>query len=612
AAADYVDDFELTDHRGASHSLYYFSDAPAVVLMAVAAEDAVSKEAAARLQAVADAYADQGVVFYLMTSVPADTRADMIAEMSAIGVDLPVLMDEHQLIGESLGVARTGDVFLVSPSQGWEVAYQGPVGSDDEAGLADALAAVLAGEAVAVSSIDNAAGTPIAFPERERTAEHADISYSDTIAPMLMDNCVACHSPGGIGPFAMTSYDMVRGYAPMIREVVRTRRMPPYHADPHVGEFADARRLDPEEITTLVHWIEAGAPRGQGDDPLIEGVTEAPEWPLGEPDMVVELPPFDVPASGVVEYWNPVIENPLTEAKWLRASTVNVGSRETVHHVLSPVGGYAVGAESTIAPENTGTLLEPGQPWRFQVHYTPYGRAVTDVTRVGLYFYDEAPELVNHNSVIADFTIEIPPGAERHEEIAYMEFPADAELISAFPHAHYRGRSSSVTLRRPDGSEELILSLPNYDFNWQRAYNFAEPIQVPAGSKLIARYEYDNSPRNPANPDPEATITWGDQSFEEMLYTAIRYRWIGETSENMDEFANLMNGRDLFGLLDDNIDDRLVEAELRGAMAARFRTVFSTLDANADGAIDREEFAAAESLGGGFRGRRRPDGTGDE
>ncbi len=312
--------------------------------------------------------------------------------------------------------------------------------------------------------------------------------------------------------------------------------------------------------------------------------------------MIVELPAFDVPATGVVDYWNPVIENPLTEGKWLRASTVNVGSREAVHHLLSPVGGYAVGAESTIAPDNTGTYIEPGEPWRFQLHYTPFGREVTDVTRVGLYFHDEPPELVNHSAVIADLTIAIPPGEGRHREIAYLEFPADAELLTAFPHAHYRGHSSSLSLLRPDGSEELLLSLPKYDFNWQRMYTFAEPIPMPAGSKLVARYEYDNSPRNRANPDPEATITWGEQSWEEMLYTAIRYRWVGETSANPLDHSAELNGMRMFGMLDDDINDRLEPGELRGERMARLRESFALADRNADGGIDREEFAAVQAL----------------
>ncbi|MGD2134371.1 MAG: redoxin domain-containing protein [Maricaulaceae bacterium] len=618
-ASAYVENFALTDQYGSAHELYYFNDAPAIVLMSFATEGGGDPDAVF-FQNITGVYADQGIEAFLINSDPSADRASIAEAARNIWVNMPVLHDEHQLVGEALGVERSGEVFVIDPSAGWEVVYHGPISGPDGAPLLEnALDALLAGEEIAVAEAD-VDGQPIAFPARERAAEHANISYADEIAPILMENCVACHQPGSIGPWHMTSYENVRGFAPMIREVIRTRRMPPYDADPHVGEFAGAQQLTAEEITTLVHWVEAGAPRGEGEDPLLAQVTEAPEWPLGEPDLVVEIPAYDVPATGIVEYQYPAAEWPLEEGRWLRATTFKPGSREAVHHVLSGymeampegegregawqrnMGTYAVGMESWASPEGWGAWIPPGGAVGFQMHYTPIGRALTDVTEVAYYFYDEEPEFVMRDSVIADLSIELPPNTARHGEIAYVEFPADALLYGVFPHAHYRGQSSSLSVLHPDGSEELLLNVPRYNFNWQRTYTFAEPVPIMAGDKLVARYEYDNSSRNPMNPAPDETIHWGDQSFEEMFYTAIQYRWVDETPENGLNHDEALNDARMFGALDDNIDGRLVEAELRGAYGAPIRNNFAMADANADGALDFDELAAARAA---LQGRGR-------
>lgn len=399
----------------------------------------------------------------------------------------------------------------------------------------------------------------------------------------------------------------------MIREVIRTDRMPPWNADPNVGEFLHDYSMQPEEIKTLVHWIEAGAPRSEGPDPLAVKRDPPADWPLGEPDLIIDVPAYDVPATGVVDYVRPVVENPLTEPKWLRASTVKVGSREAVHHVLTgmlkempksglsnesrwgaSVGGYAVGAESFVARGNIGTYMPVGGAIGLQVHYTPFGKAVTDRTQIGLYFYEEPPELITRSSVVVDTTIKIPANTGKHEESAYLYFPKDAELYYAFPHAHYRGQSSTLTIRFPDGSEKLLLSLPRYNFNWQRAYEFADPVDVPAGSKLIARYTYDNTAQNPANPDPDREIIWGDQSYEEMLYTAISYRWKDETAANQKPLYDKMLEASMgFGMLDNDIDGRLERHDLKGRTGERIAKGFTSMDRDGDDVLTWGEYVAA-------------------
>ena len=275
-----VDNFRLLDHKGASHELYYLSDAKAVVLMTYGNGCNIVRNTLPELKQLRERFAERGVEFLLIDPNLQDRRDAVAKEAAEFNVDFPILVDDTQLIGESLAVTRTAEVFVIDPKT-WKLVYRGPV--DDQLAygaqkpatkhyLADALDAMLAGKAVAVKTAD-AVGCLVNLPERDQREAHARISYSEQIAPLLTTRCVTCHRNGGVAPWAMTGYDMVRGFAPMIREVVRTKRMPPWHADPHYGSFVGERSMSIEETRTLVHWIEAGAPRGTGPDPLASNPT---------------------------------------------------------------------------------------------------------------------------------------------------------------------------------------------------------------------------------------------------------------------------------------------------------------------------------------------------
>jgi hypothetical protein len=606
-----VDNFMLVDADMEAHELYRLADAKAVVIVTQANGDAVIRGEAGALKSLRVAYAPKGVEFVMLNSSLKDTREAIQAEAAKAHFEIPILMDGNQIVGESLGVTRSAEVIVVNPKT-WTVAYRGAM-----SGAAKALEALSAGQQVAMAG-PASTGAAIAFPERGVTK----ISYAKDVTPILEAKCVACHEEGGIGPFAMTNYAMVKGFAPMIREVIRTDRMPPYHADPHVGKFSDDQRLSAEQTKTLVHWIEAGAPRGDGPDPLGAVKRVAQEWPLGKPDLIINVPAYKIPASGVVDYQRPVVPGTLTEGKWVRASTVKPGSRQGVHHLLtgwmeempkdgkssetkwaaSLGAGYAVGAESSIEPTNAGVYLPPGGAYGFQMHYTPFGKDVEDKSQVALYFYDKPPELVMHGVVVINTNIEIPANEARHKETAYVQFPHDALLYSAFPHAHYRAYSSDLWIQYPDGKQKMLLSLPRYDFNWQRSYTFAEPIKVPAGSKIIAHYVYDNSARNPSNPDPKINVSWGEQSFQEMLFTNLSYRWVDETAHNRVDYDQEMGKFRLIGMLDSNYDGKIEKAELRGKMGAQLGKFFDMLDKNHDGLLDQSELAAAQAMMGGRRG----------
>jgi peroxiredoxin len=637
-----VDDFRLTDQDLHSHQLSLLSDAKAVVLITQQNSCPVSRNIASSVKALQDQYTAKGVEFMMLNSTPSDQREDIVAEAKSYGYDLPILMDTNQLVGEQLGVTRTAEVIVIDPKS-WKIIYRGPIDDRvtyerqkahaDHTWAKDALEATLAGKPVAVSHVQPV-GCLISFTERANLPA-TNISYVTTIAPMIEDKCVSCHQPGGIGPMPLTSYEKIKPFAPMIREMIRTQRMPPWRADPSVGHFLGDKSLSSDQIKTLVHWIEAGAVHGPGEDPLAAQTFQAEEWPLGKPDLVLDIPSYDIPATGIVQYQRPFVLNPLTDGKWLRASTIKVENRQTVHHILTgymaeppapgepanevkwtaSLGGYAVGAESTEEPPDTGVYIPPGGAVGFQIHYTPFGKAVTEHSKIALYFYKDTPTLVMRSSVVLNPNISIPANVESSQYQAYITFPKDALLYSAFPHAHYRGSSSKLFLETPDGKRTLVLALPHYDFNWQREYDFAEPISVPAGSKLIAVYTYDNSVRNPANPDHNRVVPWGDQSFDEMLYTAVHYRWVGETSDKMKDYVvydKALNSTRLFGILDTKVNGKLDASELTGPMGTPYKAYFQMIDTNHDGFIEPEELAAAQAYAQQRRNQSPPPAAAPE
>jgi hypothetical protein len=252
--------------------------------------------------------------------------------------------------------------------------------------------------------------------------------------------------------------------------------------------------------------------------------------------------------------------------------------------------------ESTVAPDKIGSWVPAGGEFAYQMHYTPFGKEAVSAEQIGLYFYKdgEMPDLIMREMPLVDQFIEIPANDPAHKEIAYFDFPKDAILHTAVVHAHYRGTYSKLEIRYPDGKQETLINVPFYDFNWQRMYEFEKPIDIPAGSKLIATYVYDNSKRNPANPNPNEKIIWGDQSFEEMFYTSLRYRWKDETAKDQKNYDQLLNKTRLLGMLDDNIDGKVQMAELRGQFKERIGNplAFGVVDKNKDGGIDMAEFEA--------------------
>ena len=339
----------------------------------------------------------------------------------------------------------------------------------------------------------------------------------------------------------MDSHLMLQGWSPMIREVLLTRRMPPTQVDPNIGHFGNARYMSDADMQTLVHWIDAGAPRGTAViDPLTEiQLPSWKTWTLGEPDYIISAPKMEVPATGVMDYITVDVELPFTEDKWVKAVQFIPGDESVLHHLLTYVTapaeefdggeanvrsvarrfleGYAPGkVDAMTFPEDTGVYIPQGHKLSMQFHFTTNGRATTDETVLGLYMHDEPPKYENFTrSVSSQF--KIPAFDQDYESAASYVFDKDVVVTGLRAHMHFRGKDMKFSVENEDGSMTDLLSVPNYSYAWQPTYELEQPMLVKAGTRVHVTGAFDNSEFNPANPDPSKELTFGLQSWDEMF-----------------------------------------------------------------------------------------------
>jgi mono/diheme cytochrome c family protein len=399
-------------------------------------------------------------------------------------------------------------------------------------------------------------------------------TYTKHVAAILYKNCTTCHRPGGIGPMSLMTYDDVTLAAGELGEAVTTGYMPPWHADGPRGRFTNDRRLSEADKATLAAWVQAGLPKGDSID-LPPAPVYSPEWNVGTPDLVLEMPqPFEVPAAGTIEYQYIEIPTNLSEDKWVRAIEILPGAREVVHHVIvyargpapatpsapppprpagvaapkpvfsfrsdhdvptSPsdstrprqtgpmIAAMAPGTEVQTFPAGTALRLRAGSVLTLQMHYTAHGHAMKDQSKVGIVFASEPPEEEIRAGAFSNGAFTLPAGAANVAVPSELGVNEPVKIWGMLPHTHLRGKRWEYRLTHPDGRTEPVLSVPNYDFNWQTYYMFATPLSMPAGAKLEATAWYDNSAANPSNPDPKIDVKWGDQTWEEMQFTAFLF-----------------------------------------------------------------------------------------
>ena len=558
------------------HSLNEFvaADSRGLVLVFLGTECPVARQYLPRLKELSAEYKPQCVAFLGIYSDVGVNLARMAQHAHDEDITFPVLQDIEHRLADALDVQRTPEVVVLDRKL--EKKYQGAIDNQyaphgrrpaaSEEYLADALRSLVKGEPIARPNVP-AAGCPIERSAPKR--ESRKLTYYKDIAPLVQRNCQKCHRQDGPGPFELITYDDVAYNTGKIREVVIDRRMPPWHANlnPQFGKLANDQRLQPEESDAIVDWIDGGAVAGDKADapPPVRWPTPG-AWSIGQPDYVYRIPePFRVPKSGVLEYQFFRVPLNFDEDRWFRGVEVKPGNPEVVHHIslhLAPsskdkqlndlaamIQLYGLRGERTRAINDfvpgdsyNAKIYPPDQAVRipkhtdliFEVHYTPNNRAAaTDQSLVGFLWADQPPE---HEVLTTIFRksiggFRVPPFDSHYRVEDTYYFDHDVEIYAIRPHFHYRGVSYRLELiQRDESTDEItkrttILSVPIFDPFWQRTYELATPLRLPAGAELAATAVFDNSKLNPNNPDPSAEVTWGQQTkTDEMFSTRFKYR----------------------------------------------------------------------------------------
>ena len=418
----------------------------------------------------------------------------------------------------------------------------------------------------------------LASPAAAQEMPADDVTFARDVAPILQENCQSCHRPGGMGPMPLLTYEDARPFAPLIRDRVENRRMPPWYIEPGIGvqDFKNDISLSDEEIRTIVSWVDGGAPLGDmADLPAPLDFDDSLAWKLEDhfgrpPDLVVASPPYTVPAEGLDHWYEPTshVEG-LDEPRWAMATEIRPGdvdSRYVFHHANSALASSAAGKDYDLFPDDSGKLIHPGQRIRWAMHFFPAGRLVEDAhIELGIWLYPpgERPEFeVSHVSWLTDpkpnrtvlqqdspcweqpapvpldspeCTVEtrltdlvLPPhGLATQQGVHVM--PENVRLNSIRGHMHMRGRYQTMEAIYPDGRREVINRI-NWDHKWHTAHQYADhaaPL-LPKGTVLIVTAQYDNTVNNPNNPDPDQWVFFGRRSADEMGHFHMEVTWLGD------------------------------------------------------------------------------------
>lgn len=623
AQADRVAEFRLEATDGRKISLAVNKDDQLTVVCFLGIECPLAKLYAPRLAALAKEYSDRSVRFIGVNSNQQDSMQEFTEFAAGQNIKFDCVKDYDNVVADLWRVTRTPEVVVVD--QDLKVKYRGRIDDQYLPGVARnkpqredlrlALDELLAGKQVTVS---------ITKPEGcllgriKKPVANATVTYADQVSRILQSNCLECHRDGEIGPFSMEEYEEVVGWADMMLETIDNGRMPPWHAADSPRKFRNERRLSESDKQLIRQWVADGAPLGDRQRlPAKKVFTTGWRLPR-EPDLVVEMSdrPFQIPADGTVEYQYFVVDPGFEKDKWVSAAEVIPGSRSVVHHsivfIRPPDGAsvrgvgwlaaYVPGQKNLEFSPQMARRIPAGSKLVFQQHYTPNGSDQKDLTKIGLVFADEADVKEELLTLIAlDQQFEVRPNERDHTvEAALPWFPRNGRLLSISPHMHYRGKSfvAAMTTRQ----QENLLTVPNYDFNWQHIYEFVEPISLQEVEELTIAVTFDNSAENPFNPDPSQYVTWGDQTWEEMAIGFFNVAVsrendaaVGNGEANTDPAsdANMPNKveterivKSFFDRFDGNGDGVIVRNELPMSIA---HWAFEDYDQNYDAELTREE-----------------------
>jgi peroxiredoxin len=605
-------------------------DAEWRVVLFLGAECPLARLYGARVSRLSGEYASKGVSFVGVDSNPQDSEEDIRRYARDLDIDFPIVKDRDQSLAKAFGATRTAEVMVLDRTN--RVRYQGRVDDQYEPGitraepkkneLTDALDALLAGQEPAVTSTPPVGCLITILKTPPKPLKNTGpVTFASDVAPVLNRHCVECHRSGEIAPFSLTEYDEVVGWGEMMLEVIDQGRMPPWHADPKYGKFVGSRQMSQADHQVLIDWVAQGMPEGdRAKLPALPQLTAGWQLPaLPDEQFVMRGRPFVVPADGIVEYQYFVVDPGWKDDRWVRAAQVVPGNSSVVHHcivfVRSPdgsdshgigwLGGYVPGQRVIPLPDGYARRVPAGSKLVFQMHYTPNGREVNDLSKLGVWFAkaDEVTHEVT-TRVALNHDFEIPPGVKDHTvRISMDRFARDSQLLSVMPHMHLRGKSFRLSLQQQTENEKLLF-VPNYDFNWQHWYHFETPLSLAEVPSLEMKIQFDNSRDNPTNPDPREYVTWGDQTFEEMAVAFFEMahprdqprRWNDQSSmetakQTQARLAKIAAEADRFMRDLDKDGDGIVQRE---EVPDSFRLFgFRQVDFNNDGRIVRDEAEGA-------------------
>jgi mono/diheme cytochrome c family protein/thiol-disulfide isomerase/thioredoxin len=638
-----VPDAAFVDLAGKSGRLSDYKADRFLVVATTSTSCPLSKKYLPTLIELSKRYHDQGIRVLLINPTATDGADDVRKAAAGFGERARYVHDKTGDLTRAVGLLSTTDVVVLDAAR--TVVYHGAV--DDQYGfgysldqpkhryLVQALDALLAGKRLEVAAT---AAPGCTLETTKSKGASGDVTYHNRISRIVQNQCIECHRDGGVAPFSLEKLDDVVAHAAMIRQVVERGTMPPWFAAPAADGAASPwrgdRSLAAAEKADLLSWLAAGKPAGDpADAPLPR--TFPKDWQIGKPDIVLQLPnPIAVKATGTMPYQNVVVETNFNEDKWIQALEVQPTAREVVHHVLVFViaqegrqegeergrdgiaderrgffAAYVPGTSYMVYPDGFAKKLPKGATLRFQMHYTPAGTATVDQTKLGLVFAKAPVEHEVQVVGLANPLLRIPAGDDNHPESATLRVPADVQLMGFLPHMHLRGKAFRYEATFPNGETRVLLDVPRYDFNWQLAYRLNDPLTIPAGTTLKATGWFDNSDKNPANPDAGKTVRWGPQTYDEMMLGYIEY-YIPNGGTASFRGLDRVGGNDflnelVFQRLDTDHDGKLTKAEAEGlseiiprlkASRPVFDLIFAQLDKDKDGKLSAEEFSKVRDV----------------
>lgn len=545
-----MNDYALFDSEGNMHRFSRYNNAKALVLFVQGNGCPMVRTAYPDYAEVAKKFEDEGFRFFMINANLQDTYESIQKEREEFGYDLPVLVDSVQILADVFDLRVTSEVLVLHPVKR-TVIWRGPLSSSLEyetsgrgegsSYLKEVLQAIEDDKPITTEQVPTKGCAITRLSDLEKAAGK-EVSYVKDVAPILMDNCVECHNDFGMAPWSMKSHKSLVGWGQMIKQVLLSRRMPPWGLSPLTENIQDELSINEKDRRTLLTWLNEGMKKDDGEDPLLSFIPDTSEWEGGKPDTVIYLAPEEVPAKGIIPYKYQEIKLHNSQTLSVKAFEVKTKHKKALHHMListtsrnemkdSPILDRAAylwldnvllaqsGSQMYYEyPPGYSVKIRPGKQIMAQLHLSTFGKNVTEEIALALYFSDslETQEVSSFSVINQGFKVE--PFDPRSSVSATDVFKTDFVIFGVIPHQHFRGKEIDIKIKRKGSNKiENLIHVADFNFNWQKMYLFEKSIQIKKGDQLLLSGVFDNSFQNPLNPDPTMELRWGVQSADEMF-----------------------------------------------------------------------------------------------